>query len=386
AAIALLVLVLPVAQFGALEVLLALGAVAALIAMIPAARSRLASSGLKPGHVLALLGVFLTLVAIVRVSVAASHTRDGAAARFVALTHDGKRLRLYVDGAEVASTRAPGQPDRGAGFFTVGGGVGNGAGWSGTIDEVAIYNRPLTAHELQIQRRTGDGFGYPYKPSLKKTPGLIDYWRLDEPKGSYAYNSAGTVAGIYGKLVKQQVPGLLKRDSDTAAGFDGSGASIIMRPPSPASLARGMTLQAWATVGLTGNRVLAGLSNSYSIRINSAGQWRAAVVINRHTYSATGGRRVNGYVSKLRPGVALLAVFAALGILVGGLSDEIRLGLGQPRRRRPQKRPVLTPLVEPVAGEDGEGAQAVVHAGDERDAGGLEEVAGGDRQLDHAGV
>lgn len=385
-AIVLLALVLPVAQFGVLEALLALGGLASLIAMIPAARSRLARSGLQPGHVLALLGVFLTLVAIVRVSLAASHTRDGAAARFVTLTHDGKTLRLYVDGAEVASTPAPGQPDRGNGFFTIGGGVGNGAGWSGTIDEVAIYNRPLTEHELQIQRRTGDGFGYPYKPSLKKVAGLIDYWRLDEPKGSYAYNSAGTVAGIYGKLVKQQVPGLLKRDSDTAVGFDGSGASIIMRPPARRTLAHGMTLQAWATVGLTGNRVVAGLNNAYSIRINSAGQWRAAVVIKRRTYSATGGKHVNGYVSKLRPGVALLAVFAALGILVGGLSDEIPLGRRQPRRRRPQQRPVLTPLVEPVAGENGEGPQPVVHAGDERDAGGLEEVAGGNGELDHAGV
>jgi peptidoglycan/LPS O-acetylase OafA/YrhL len=387
AALALLVVVLPVGRFRVLEGILALGTVAALVVMIPAARRWLAKHGLQSSHGLVLLGVVLTLTAIVRFSIAATDNRVPSGPTFVAATHDGKTLRLYVNGGLVASKRAPGQLSPGRGFFTIGGGVGNGAGWDGTIDDVAIYRRPLSEHDLQIQRRTGDGFGYGYAATLRKFSGLLDYWRLDEPKGKYAYNSGGTVAGIYGDRVKHQVPGLLAKDSDTAAHFDGSGASVIMRRPSRASLARGFTLEAWTTVGLTGNRVVAGLANSYSIRIDSSGRWRAAVVINEHTYSATGGKPLEGYVSRLRPGIALLAVFAALGILVGGLSDEIAaVWRRQPRRRRAQQRPVAAPLVQPVAAQNGQRAKAVRDAGDERDAGSLEEVAGGNGQLDHAGV
>jgi len=387
AVLVMFVFVLPVAGFGVLEGMLTLGGVLALVVMIPAARRALARRGLQSSHALVVLGVLLALVAIVRLSVAAGNGGDGSAARFVAATHDGKTLRLYVDGAQVAATRAPGLPDRGRGFFTIGGGVGNGAGWSGTIDEVAIYRRALSAQELQIQRRTGDGFGYGYAATIRKAPGLIDYWRLSEPKGSYAYNSAGTVAGIYGKQVEQQAPGLIKKDPNTAVRFDGSGASVITRRPSRATFAHGLTLEGWATVGLTGNRVLAGLANAYSIRIDSSGRWRAAVIIHSHTYSATGGKAVAGYVSKLRPGIALIAVLAALGILAGGLSDELpALRRRQPRRRRPQQRPVPAPLVDPVPSENGQRAQPVVHAREERDAGGLEEVASGNGKLDDARV
>jgi hypothetical protein len=70
-------------------------------------------------------------------------------------TYDGKSVLLYLDGQLVAATNAPGKLDsRGAGtevyinFFDAG-------EVAGLIDEAAIYNRALTAEEIQSHFAAG---------------------------------------------------------------------------------------------------------------------------------------------------------------------------------------------------------------------------------------
>jgi hypothetical protein len=75
----------------------------------------------------------------------------------VASTYDGSMLRLYVDGALVSSTAASGNMAASTGVLRVG---GNGV-WpewfAGLIDEVRVYNRALSASEIQSDMNTAVG-------------------------------------------------------------------------------------------------------------------------------------------------------------------------------------------------------------------------------------
>jgi Concanavalin A-like lectin/glucanases superfamily/Bacterial Ig-like domain/IPT/TIG domain len=66
----------------------------------------------------------------------------------VALTYDGARIRIYLDGLEVASRTAHGL------LATTPEPMGIGQGFHGSIDEVRIYSRALTAGEVAIDRQT----------------------------------------------------------------------------------------------------------------------------------------------------------------------------------------------------------------------------------------
>jgi hypothetical protein len=64
----------------------------------------------------------------------------------LAQTWDGSALRLYIDGAEVATQPSPGTLITSTGQVRIGG--SSGQFFSGLIDEVRIYNRARTAAEI----------------------------------------------------------------------------------------------------------------------------------------------------------------------------------------------------------------------------------------------
>jgi hypothetical protein len=64
----------------------------------------------------------------------------------LAQTWDGSTLRLYIDGAEVATQPSPGTLITSTGQVRIGG--SSGQFFSGLIDEVRIYNRARTAAEI----------------------------------------------------------------------------------------------------------------------------------------------------------------------------------------------------------------------------------------------
>jgi hypothetical protein len=65
----------------------------------------------------------------------------------VTVTYDGAVGKLYVDGALVASDTFTAPPGTNYPLF-VGRYYGGGYGWNGSIDEVRLYNRALTAAEV----------------------------------------------------------------------------------------------------------------------------------------------------------------------------------------------------------------------------------------------
>ncbi len=75
----------------------------------------------------------------------------------LAATYDGSTQRLYVDGVQVASEPLGGSMVSSSDVLRIGGNSVWGEHFSGVIDEVRVYNRALTAAEIQADRNTPIG-------------------------------------------------------------------------------------------------------------------------------------------------------------------------------------------------------------------------------------
>ena len=63
-------------------------------------------------------------------------------------TYDGKAIVLYKDGKEVARTEGKGKLQPNQEPISIGGRLNSGQDFKGSIDEVMLYNRGLTAEEV----------------------------------------------------------------------------------------------------------------------------------------------------------------------------------------------------------------------------------------------
>lgn len=75
----------------------------------------------------------------------------------LAVTYDGASLALFVNGTEVRRVAAPGSMTTSASMLRIGGNSVWGEYFSGLIDEVRVYNRALTAIEIQTDMNTPVG-------------------------------------------------------------------------------------------------------------------------------------------------------------------------------------------------------------------------------------
>src|SRR5262249_20434970 len=72
----------------------------------------------------------------------------------LALTYDGTTLRLYVNGTLVGSQAKTGAITTSTNQLQIGGDSIYGQYFSGAIDDVRVYNRPLSAAEIQSDMST----------------------------------------------------------------------------------------------------------------------------------------------------------------------------------------------------------------------------------------
>jgi hypothetical protein len=72
----------------------------------------------------------------------------------VAGTYDGSVVRLFVNGVQVASTTVSGPISTSTGPLRIGGNSLWGEYFQGVIDNVRIYNRALTAAQIQTDMKT----------------------------------------------------------------------------------------------------------------------------------------------------------------------------------------------------------------------------------------
>ena len=75
----------------------------------------------------------------------------------LAVTYDGATLRLYVNGTQVSTRAVTGSMPNSTGGLRIGGNNVRPEWFSGRIDEVRIYNRALTAAQIQTDMNTPVG-------------------------------------------------------------------------------------------------------------------------------------------------------------------------------------------------------------------------------------
>jgi PKD repeat protein len=111
------------------------------------------------------------------ISIGRDHSTPGSGAlptntwSHLAATYDGARLRLFVNGVET-STTVSGSIEQSGQPLRIGGNAVWGEYFKGLIDEVRVYNRPLSAVEIRADmdapvRTTSDSIGT-FRPSSRR--------------------------------------------------------------------------------------------------------------------------------------------------------------------------------------------------------------------------
>lgn len=96
-------------------------------------------------------------------TVRTAHPYNDGEWHHLALRRTGGQLRLAVDGVETVAPDVPGTVNRGSTFGVHLGQKADSRGWlTGSLDEVRVYDRALTGHELDRIRKSND-------PALRPT-------------------------------------------------------------------------------------------------------------------------------------------------------------------------------------------------------------------------
>ncbi|MES2516678.1 MAG: LamG domain-containing protein [Bacteroidota bacterium] len=107
----------------------------------------------------------------------------------ITMVYNGTALSVMVDGNFVGTK--PAVISRTKNYLNIGGKIGSTGFFKGKIDDVRIYNRPLTQTEVRATKNR----------SVSKTEnGLVAYWKMDEGVGQKVFDNSSvpTIANIYG--------------------------------------------------------------------------------------------------------------------------------------------------------------------------------------------
>jgi hypothetical protein len=107
----------------------------------------------------------------------------------VAATYDGSQMRLYVNGAQVASRTASGPLEVNTNALRLGGNTYGTEYFNGRIDEVRIYKRVLSQSEIQTDMNT------PIGGSGDTTPPTVS---IVSPTSNPTYNTSSTPLSLGG--------------------------------------------------------------------------------------------------------------------------------------------------------------------------------------------
>ena len=153
----------------------------------------------------------------------------------LATSYDGATLRLFVNGVQVASRAVGGAITNDAGPLRIGGNAIWAEWFAGRIDEVRLYNRALSAAELQADMANPVTCAAPAVPSLAVTPASLLFAGVSggpSPAGR-TLDVANLGGGSMGWTASEDVAWL------SLAPASGPNAGTVTVTPSIAGLAAG---------------------------------------------------------------------------------------------------------------------------------------------------
>ncbi len=115
----------------------------------------------------------------------------------ITMVFNGSSMSVMVDGIFVGTK--PANIMREKNYLNIGSKIGNDGFFKGKLDDIRIYNRPLTQTEINNTKNR----------SVSKTEsGLVSYWKMDEGVGIKVFDNTTipTVANIFGATFSNDKP------------------------------------------------------------------------------------------------------------------------------------------------------------------------------------
>ena len=116
----------------------------------------------------------------------------------VATTYDGSIIRLYVNGAQVATQTASGAVTTSTGAFRIGGNAVWAEWYAGLIDDVRVYGRALSAAEIQTDMSTPVGGAPPADTQAPTPPAGLTRIGGDQTSISISWQASSDNVGVTG--------------------------------------------------------------------------------------------------------------------------------------------------------------------------------------------
>lgn len=158
----------------------------------------------------------------------------------LAVTFDGRRLWLYVNGTHVSSRAVTGSILRTNDPLWIGGNHPYGEYFQGLIDEVRVYDRVLTPSEVRAEMSTPVA-----SAETSRGAGLVGAYAFDKGSGSLAADASGN--GNTGAIIGAHWTS--RGRFGGALHFDGDDDKVRIPASESLDLQRGMTLSAWSRPG-----------------------------------------------------------------------------------------------------------------------------------------
>ena len=121
----------------------------------------------------------------------------------LAATFDGSTLRLFVNAVQVASRPVFAQIATSTGALTIGGDALYGQHFAGRIDEVRIYNKALSASEIQADMNTPIGTAGPPDTSAPTEPTGLSATAVSQSQVNLAWTASTDNVGVTGYRVER---------------------------------------------------------------------------------------------------------------------------------------------------------------------------------------
>src|SRR2546425_6460313 len=121
----------------------------------------------------------------------------------LATTFDGATVRLYVNGAQVASQAQTTPLTTSTGTLQIGGDAYTGENFAGLIDEVRIYSRALSVAEIQADMTTPVGGTPPPDTQAPTAPGTLTATAASGTQINLSWGAATDNVGVTGYRVER---------------------------------------------------------------------------------------------------------------------------------------------------------------------------------------
>jgi hypothetical protein len=169
----------------------------------------------------------------------------------VALTYDGTNLSVYINGQADSSTGLTGAIPSNSLALRIGADSTGASQFNGLIDEAAVYNRALTATELQAAFAAGTSGHCKYPSCIPSHAGLVGWWPADGTLSDRINANQGSSAVFTGSTPVTFGPG------ENAGAFVLGGTSLVTVPNAvDLSVTGNLTMESWINATALGGRII----------------------------------------------------------------------------------------------------------------------------------